>query len=106
MKKIDGNRMLYYATYDDGSSKYLKFNDLFLNDNISFLNWICDAGYSYLYIHSNGDIYPCETYFYDMSYIKAGNIYKLEDIKPKKTLCRCINCTSCDFGIHKKKVFK
>ena len=104
-QQIDNDRKLYHVKYDDNTISNLKFNELFLNDEFSFMNWICNAGQTYLYVHSNGDIYPCETYFYDIKDCKIGNIFNFKDLTLKKTLCRCKFCTSCDFGIHKKKVF-
>jgi len=41
----------------------LEFNDMFLNTSYSFKYWKCNAGLDYFYIHANGDIYPCETYY-------------------------------------------
>ena len=106
ISKIGGHKSIYHIKYDDGTIDHLQFNDMFLNNNFSFNHWICSAGKDYLYVHVNGNIYPCETYFYDIPTINIrGSIYKINKIHIKKTLCECKFCTSCDFGISKQKVF-
>ena len=101
-----GGKSFYHVKYSDGTETTMQFNDMFLNHNFSFHNWICSAGKDYLYVHVDGRIYPCETYFYDMpEFCAIGSIYGINRITMKKTMCRCKFCTSCDFGIPKQKVF-
>ena len=106
ISKVGDHRSFYHIEYKDSTAQHLQFNDMFLNHSFSFKRWLCSAGKDYLYVHANGDIYPCETYFYDMPNANLiGNIYNINKINIKKTLCRCQFCTSCDFGIPKQKVF-
>ena len=104
--KAGDHRSFYRVAYKDGSIERLQFNDMFLNCNFSFSRWLCSAGKDYLYVHVDGSVYPCETYFYDMPASSSiGNICDIKRINTKKTLCKCKFCTSCDFGIPKQKVF-
>lgn len=56
-------KQLYTVVYDDGSIEKLSYNDMFLNDDFTFNLWKCNAGKDYLYIHTDGDAYPCQSYY-------------------------------------------
>lgn len=104
--KIDYNKLVEYdICYLDGHHEFIGFNDMFLDDSLSFNRWLCNAGKDYLYVHVNGSIYPCETYFYEKMQ-PVSNIYCINNIQMRNTLCRCKFCTSCDFGIKKCRIFK
>ena len=100
-------KQLYTVEYNDGFIEHLSYNDMFLNDDFTFHMWKCNAGKDYLYIHVNGDIYPCQSYY-------EGNKKKLYNMldtpfydisKMKAVICQCKTC-SCDFEIYKEKIFK
>ena len=60
---IKDYKQLYTIEYNDGYVERLSYNDMFLNDDFTFHMWKCNAGKDYLYIHVNGDIYPCQSYY-------------------------------------------
>lgn len=95
----------YIVEFTDGSYCTKSFNDLYLNDNISFTNWKCDAGYNHLYIHVNGNIYQCQSY-YDYNALAITNIYNhnaINDIKFKPVICKFSSC-SCTYNIKKENL--
>lgn len=100
-------KQLYTIEWSDGSVDKLSYNDMFLNDDFTFHMWKCNAGKDYLYIHVDGDIYPCQSY-YESCRKKLYNmcsfpVYDASKMKP--TICQCKTC-SCDFEIYKEKIFK
>lgn len=100
-------KQLYTVEYNDGSKDKLSYNDMFLNQDFTFHLWKCNAGKDYLYIHVNGDIFPCQSY-YEAGKKKLYNIYdnrKYDISKMMPTICQCKTC-SCDFEIYKQKIFK
>jgi hypothetical protein len=104
---INKYKQLYTVVYDDGSKEKLSFNDMFLHQDFTFYMWKCNACKDYLYIHCNGNIYPCQSY-YEANIMPIYNMYKtpfydIEKMKP--LICRCKTC-SCDFEIRKERIFK
>ena len=70
----------------------------------SFKMWKCNAGYDYLYINFNGDLYPCQTYMMNKS-IPIGNIQNFDFMHLKQQVCKYDFC-QCGLDIRKNKVFK
>ena len=94
----------YIVTYSNNTIKYFKFTDLIKNQDINFKYWKCNAGKDCMYIHVDGNIYPCESY-YDNNQKIIGHINYISLINIKPQLCKCKWCSSCDFGIKKQKIF-
>lgn len=96
----------YLTIFNDNSMQYLSFGDMFLRKKYSFYLWKCYAGNEYFYIHSDGNIFPCQSY-YEINEKPLFNIS--QDIskfkKQKYNICKSMIC-SCDFGIKKEKIFK
>lgn len=91
--------------FDDGSSKLVGYYDLFKNDDVDFRFWKCNAGMDTLYVHSNGNAYPCPKFYTDNKK-PIFNIY--ED--GMKLLTHPLICTfknskcECDKEVMKQKV--
>ena len=94
----------YVVTYSDGSKKELLYNDLADSEEFNVKNWICEAGRKSFYIHVSGDIYKCESHFFDKRCC-IGNIACINNIQPllKKTVCPCNDCYN--FHIFKHRIF-
>ena len=100
-------KQLYTVEYNDGTKELLSYNDMFMQDNFTFYMWKCNAGKDYLYIHCDGNVYKCQSYYESrinpLYNICKEPIYKSNVMKP--TICACKTC-SCDFEIMKQKIFK
>ncbi len=97
----------YEVTYSDKSIEYKSFNDLYMNYNYNFKYWKCDAYLNHLYIHVNGDIYPCQSY-YDYNANPIGNMYNIqykEKIRFKSVICKFNTC-SCTYSLKKEKILR
>lgn len=94
----------YIVTYLDNTHEELYYNDLADSEKFNVKNWLCNAGYCSFYINVNGDIYPCESHFFD-NIKPIGNISSAikYGINFKKTICTCFDC--CNFHTYKKKIF-
>lgn len=99
----------YIFEYSSGEKKYLKFTDIVKQEKFNFKNWLCSAGKDCLYVHANGDIYPCESYYF----ATAANVFdgKMSSIYSKNalmlntcTLCKCKQC-AWSWNIHKENIF-
>ena len=79
-----------------------------VNDNLaSFYHWMCEAGNTYIYVHYDGNVYPCQNYISDSkqkAMFNITNIYKLESLPLCKTLCKFKTC-ECGFSAYKYNVF-
>ena len=104
-ERMQANRRLYTIKYNDKTVEHLSFDKLTSNSEYIFKNWKCNAGLDLLYVHSNGDIYNCESYFEDKQK-SLGSIYNLDDFNfnLKPTICKCSFCSG-DFHIYKQKIF-
>ena len=112
--------MRYKQWYQPNYNRYISFeyenhiiNDIdidqfFLYPSLtykySFKHWKCYAGQDYLYIHVDGNIYPCPDYFY-VKKQPIGNIYMYKQLKYKPTLCSTTRCI-CGIDIVKQNIFK
>lgn len=76
-----------------------------VNNNLNkFKNWICEAGKSYLYIHYDGYIYPCQS-FMSQKIKPIGSIYDNTIPILRKHICLCDIC-ECGITLNKQKLFK
>ena len=53
-----------------------------VNDNLaSFYHWMCEAGNTYIYVHYDGNVYPCEAFKNDqpvfISHAQADNVNEI-----------------------------
>lgn len=88
----DRNNAVFALEYNDKSIEYLTHNDIYHKTHYNYKHWICNAGYDLLYIHFNGNVYPCDGFF-DMKKTPIANIYNLQqDFKLKKSLCLLASC--------------
>lgn len=95
----------YVFEYFDGTREEKCFNDLFGKNEYSFKRYACDAAMANLYIHFNGDVYPCVDY-YTANKVPLFNICKKNyKLFKHPILCELQNCT-CDWSIRKTNVFK
>lgn len=98
------NKLEYTVKYSDGSNEKKAFTDIANNTLFCFRKWLCNAGKDMLYVHCDGTIYPCESYFSEklqpLGHI-ASNMFKLPT---SSRLCKCKICSG-DFNIYKKNVF-
>lgn len=114
---IDGNKALYsnaqLKQYNARHSSNLEFEITFdrqvqqiseedaVNLELSFRNWICNAGQDYLYVHFDEKVYKCQTFF-------TNNHTPIacldDDIQLSKVLCPFNRC-ECGFGVCKKRVY-
>lgn len=80
-----------------GVHKQLSFDQImFLIDTeqLSFINWKCNAGIDRLYVHCNGEVYPCQQYFESgincQTYsIKDGYVVNNMPITCSSKVCWC-----------------
>lgn len=106
--KLKYTRDFFTIRYDDGSEKQVSFNDMYLNPLVNFHLWRCNAGLDYIYVHCNGNVYNCQSYYeHDRkpicNIIQTAGEYKQELFKP--TICQVEYC-SCDFDVYKEKILK
>lgn len=101
------NKELFILEYEDGSIQKFSMQDLFLNPQLNFKFWKCEAGLNNLYIHVDGNIYNCQSYYET----NLKPIYNLNDCKGeykknmfKDCICKSQYC-SCDFEVPKKRIF-
>lgn len=108
VKKLKYMRDFFTLVFSDGTKKQVSFNDMYLNSNVNFQLWKCNAGLDYIYIHVDGNVFNCQSYYeHGMKPIcnlyETDGIYKKELFKP--CICRVDYC-SCDFDVHKEKILK
>ena len=96
------------AKYSNNLEQRIGYYDIFKNKNITFKYWQCDAGKNELYIHCNGNVYPCPKFYTDNKqplyniYINDGIIFK-----HKPLICTFSNAyCECDKDIKKQRVIK
>lgn len=99
----------YIFEYVDGIKKYLKFTDIVKQEEFNFKNWKCNAGKDCLYIHANGDAYPCESYYFaGVAKIFNGKLYNIYNQsftkKDHGILCKCTQC-AWSWNIYKENIF-
>lgn len=100
------DREYFIMEYEDGSKKSFSISDIFLNPQVNFYLWKCMAGLDNLYIHVDGNVYPCQSYmehhFTPFYNINKYNGEYLAD-KFKSCICHADFC-SCDFDIYKERI--
>lgn len=73
----------------------------------SFYHWICEAGNTYIYIHYDGNVYPCQNYISKDKYQIMFNIAHIKNLKYlplHKTICKFKIC-ECGFSAYKYNIF-
>lgn len=99
-------REFFTVEYADGTTRQVSFNDMYLNPNVNFHLWRCNAGLDYLYVHVNGDVYNCQSYYEHgrrrlYNIVENGGVYEADKAKP----CICsVDYCSCDFDVYKERV--
>lgn len=98
------NKLEYTVRYSDSSTEKKAFTDIANNTQFCFRNWLCNAGKDMIYVHCDGMVYPCESYFSEklqpLGHI-ASSAFKLST-NPR--LCKCKICSG-DFNVYKKNIF-
>ena len=108
LMKLKYTRDFFTVRYRDGTEKQVSFNDMYLNPLVNFHLWRCNAGLDYIYVHCNGNVYNCQSYYeHDRkpicNIIQTQGEYKKELFKP--TICSVDYC-SCDFDVYKEKILR
>lgn len=98
-----------FISKDNMSFEHVTFTDIYSNPScvnmVSFKKWLCNAGYNYMYVHYNGNIYQCQACFEKNTGI-IGNIASFNiDKQLKKHLCMFMNCINCEISIDKRRIF-
>jgi hypothetical protein len=74
----------------DGSTVSMFSKELFQQQLNHWQGWMCEGGYSIIYVHTNGDVYSCES--------KNNFLGSLEDnsfsLQPSPALCRMPQCSN------------
>lgn len=99
-------RDFFTVVYNDGSESQVSFSDMYLNPQVNFHLWKCNAGLDYLYVHVNGDVYNCQSY-YEHNKKPICNIVDTngEYIKELYKPCICaVDYCSCDFDVTKERI--
>lgn len=104
--KNDDNFYHYTLVYSDGTTEDITTPSMVLSSHINFHLWRCNAGIDSLYVHVNGDVYVCQSYYE----FKLGRLYNINDYngayleeKMKPCICKSKYC-SCNFYIEKEKI--
>lgn len=101
-------RDFFTLEYNDGTKKQVSFEDIYLNPRVNFHLWKCNAGQDYIYIHVDGTVYNCQSY-YEHNRKPICNIFQTEFKYQKElfkpTICSVEYC-SCDFDVYKEKILK
>lgn len=108
VKKLKYTRDFFTLVYSDGSKKNVSFNDMYLNSSVCFHLWKCNAGLDYIYVHVDGNVFNCQSYYeHGMKPIcnvyETNGEYRKELFKP--CICKVDYC-SCDFDVYKEKILK
>ena len=94
----------FNVTYDDDTIEKLSEIDVMMNNLNSFKRWKCYIGRNYIYVHHDGNAYPCSTTFNMMKPLFNINDMFIE-FKAKPILCPVEKCV-CNLDYLKQKVFK
>lgn len=99
-------RDFFTIEYSDGTQQQVSFADMYLNPQVNFHLWKCNAGQDYIYIHCDGNVYNCQSYYENYkkpicNLFEDECKYKKEKFKP----CICqVNYCACDFDVYKEKL--
>lgn len=114
MQRVEYNRIAskilkykdrYQVTFSDKTTENKSFNDMYLNNIYCFNGWQCDAKKCHMYVHVDGNIYPCQSY-YDYDDMAIGNIYKQDsyaNLNFKPVICKFDLC-SCTYSLKKRNI--
>ena len=106
LMKLKYTRDFFTLRYRDGTEKQVSFNDMYLNPLVNFHLWRCNAGLDYIYVHCNGNVYNCQSY-YQFNQLPLFNLKDLGDVnladflKPCK--CNVQSCRFADYQVHREK---
>ena len=105
-KMTQNEEKSFFIEENGKHKKSVSFNDLYLNPTIQYTSWKCQAGVEYVYVHSDGNVYNCQSY-YEHSLPPLYNIYSsngkyLLD-KHSPCICKVDYCTY-DFDVRKEKI--
>jgi len=108
MMLLKGNNDYVSVTYENGETKRITFQEMYLNPMVNFHLWRCNAGLDYIYVHVNGDVYNCQSYYEHnlnpmYNIVENGGNYEIKCHIP--CICQVDYC-SCDFEIHKERILK
>ena len=108
VKKLKYTRDFFTLVYSDGTKRNVSFNDMYLNSAVCFHLWKCNAGLDYVYVHVDGNVFNCQSY-YEHGMKPICNIYTTNGEYRKELFKPCIckvDYCSCDFDVHKEKILK
>lgn len=91
---------LYIITNGDTSVKYTR-NELYDKNLNNFRLWFCNAQKQKLFIDSNGDVYPCQSYR-DIEFKKLTHVNDNKILNKEPTICFLKKCI-CDLEVYKYK---
>lgn len=99
---VGRNKEMFKLFFSNKTYTITSFNDLYMS-NIDFYLWKCDAGLKNIYIHADGNAYPCQSY-YEHHRKPLFNICDHEiKYKVQPTICNVDYC-SCEFNLKKEKL--
>lgn len=86
----------------DNTGQQYKINDNQLAQmHLNFKNWKCNAGIDRLYVHCNGEVYPCQQY-YESNMGSIGSIFNIDKLHFTQQICACNEC-NCEYNIEKTR---
>ena len=104
-RMIEKKKDMFKLTTINGCQQIVTFNDLYMCKNNSFYMWKCEAGKKSIYVHVNGNVFPCQSYYehnkiplFSISSSKAEIAKKL-----KFTYCSVDYC-SCEYNLKKERL--
>ena len=90
--------------YNDNTITYMSDTHFSYIHDTNFYKWLCYAGYRYISIYPDGNVYKCSN---DIRKSLVGNIYTNININIFKTPSLCLFNTKCPciYSVNKEKVF-
>ena len=105
-KMTQNEEKSFFIEENGKTKKSVSFNDLYLNPTIQYTGWNCYAGVEYVYVHSNGNVYNCQSY-YEHNLSPLYNIYSSDGgyLSEKHSPCVCkVDYCTYDFDVRKEKI--
>ena len=100
-KMISLNMVNLVVKYNNGSIKRYFYNDFINYNSPNFKRWKCDAGYKYIYVHADGNIYAC----HQSPNLLLGNI-NISNVRFLNHPIICpIDVCPCKYDVPKEKLF-
>ena len=93
-------RQVFQVEYEDDGSLKMP------TPSYNYCGWKCNAGLDYIYVHCNGNVYNCQSY-YQFNQLPLFNLKDLGDVnladflKPCK--CNVQSCRFADYQVHREK---